>query len=173
MARPPKEAFGHPKNFLNTSGLLFANRRFHWEFYILGVPKLGCFKSGCLQFLHGTALCALLRSLVRFYSLWHSFAVLRLRSFALILLHSSAHFHTFLRPTVFQMTMFGNFRKTVSKGRHPTQHLYMFVLADILLKYERITQRMSWEMLGEGAKVLKLETNCSDFGGGMASGIIT
>ena len=49
--------------------------------FCLGVPKPGCFKPGCLQFLCGSALKC---SSVLFCSLLCSLADLRLRSFALI-----------------------------------------------------------------------------------------
>ena len=52
--------------------------------HVLTVPKPGCFKPGCLQFLRGSAL---LRSFAPFCGLLCSFADLRLRSFARICAH--------------------------------------------------------------------------------------
>ena len=72
----------------------------------LGVPKPGCYKPGCLQFLRGNAL---LCSFAPFCALLRSFADLRLRSFALICA-LFALICVFLRPTAFRTTAFGNSR---------------------------------------------------------------
>ena len=70
----------------------------------LGVPKLGCFKPGCLQFLRGSAP---LHSFTPFCALLRSFAYLHLHSFELIcaLLRSFVCFCV----RAFRMTAFGNF----------------------------------------------------------------
>ena len=62
-----------------------------------GVPRPGCFKPGCLQFLRGSALS---RSSAPFCALSRSFANLRLRSFADLRLRSFAHIRALLRSFV-------------------------------------------------------------------------
>ena len=56
--------------------------------YLLGVPKPGCYKPGCLQFLCGSAL---LHSFAPFCALLRSSVDLRLRSFAHIFVYFCAH----------------------------------------------------------------------------------
>ena len=76
---------------------------------ILGVPKPGCLKSVCLQFLHRSGL---LRSFTPFCALFKSFALFCGLAFALFCarLRSFARICVFLRTTAFRTTAFGNSR---------------------------------------------------------------
>ena len=76
----------------------------HFSQEILGFPKPGCFKRGCLQFSRGSAL------LRPFCALLHSFADLRLRSFALSCV--------FLRPTTLKRPRLGTAEDFVTQQKY-------------------------------------------------------
>ena len=102
-----------------------------------GVPKPGCFRPRCLQFLRRSAL---LRPFA-LALLWTCVYAL-LRSFALIcaLLRSFACFCVFLHPTAFRTTAFGNCRKTSQK---------MFIWGTFRTVFENFLRRLFRDFFGD------------------------
>ena len=97
-----------------------------WVLLLLGVPKPGRFKPGCLQFLRGSALFALFL---------RPFALICGLAFVLICAHlrSFAHICVFLSPTVFRTTAFGNCRSCPSFHLRLGASGFFFPWASILL----------------------------------------